>query len=96
MAGSLVLIGIVVTVFAMILLINIFNKKAKYIILIGPFVLAGILYLSIFALTEDLPPDVCDGGALMGILISFVLIAIGILVNIINILHLVLTRKQNN
>ncbi|WFA09055.1 hypothetical protein [Tissierella sp. Yu-01] len=38
----------------------------RYLILIG----AGVLYLSIFSLTKNMPPNTCDGAALFGILIS--------------------------
>lgn len=86
------LLGIIIIVFvSTLLIIGINNKKRRYVILIGPFILAGMLYFSIFLLTKDMPPNVCDGGALMGLLISFVFLAIGVLLNIINILYCALT-----
>ena len=91
MTGYLMLIGIIATTIAIIVLMkNINNKKTKYVILIGPFVLAGILYHSIFFLTKNLPPYACDGAALMGLLISYIFLGMGILFNIINLLHLLL------
>lgn len=95
MTRYLMLIGIIVNIFVITLLIyNISNKKTKYIILVGPFVLAGILYLSIFLLTKDISPYECDGAPLFGIFVSFMLFGMGILLNITNILHLAFANKR--
>ena len=94
MVKNLILIGIVVTMFlAIILMRNINNKRHKYIILFGPFILACILYLSIFLLTKNMPPDACDGAALLGILFSFILIGVGVLLNLVNIAYLVINNN---
>lgn len=89
------LIGMVVTIFLAIIPmknIDMNNKRHKYMVLLGPFILGGILYLSIFLLTKDIPPGVCDGAAILGILFSFILIGIGILINIINIIYLIINN----
>jgi Na+/melibiose symporter-like transporter len=93
---NLILIGIVITMFLAIILmrnININNKRHKYIILFSPFILACILYLSIFLLTKNMPPDACDGAALLGILFSFILIGVGVLLNLVNIAYLVINNN---
>lgn len=95
MIDRLILIGIVVTTYIIILLLkNRNNKIAKYVILIGPFILSGILYHSIFLLTKDMSPYECDGAALFGILISFILLGMGILFNLIYLLHLALAYRR--
>ena len=94
MIRYLILIGAGITIFVTIMLKkNINNKKTKYVILIGPFVLGGLLYLSIFSLTKNMPPNTCDGAALFGILISYVFFCMGILFNLINILHLAIKHR---
>ena len=94
MVRNLMLIGIVITMsLAIILMKNINNKRHKYIILFGPFILACILYLNIFLLTKNMPPDSCDGAALLGILFSFILIGVGILLNLVNIAYLVINNN---
>lgn len=93
MVGYLFLFNIfIIGLIIFVLIKNINNKKIKNIILIAPIVLSAILYFSIMLLTSDLPPYACDGAALMGILISFVFLGIGILVNIINVIHLIKRR----
>jgi len=95
MTKYLMLIGIPITIFITVLLKkNINNKKVKYIMLVSPFALAGILYLGVVLITKNMPPDVCDGAAIIGIIISFLLLGMGIVLNLINIVfHLVLTHK---
>lgn len=92
-----ILIGIIVTVF----LYSVFtknkdNKRIKYIILFTPLIGGLLLYGSIFYLTKDLSPDACDGGALMGILFSFILIGMGVLLNLINILCLIIKKIRES
>ena len=97
MTRHLILIGIISTILLVIILIKkVNNKKFKYIVLTSPFVLAGILYSSIFLLTKDMTPDMCDGAALLGILFSFILIGIGILLNLTNMLYLLINHKLGN
>lgn len=80
------LIGIIVSVFLFFASIKDKDfKNLKYIILIGPFIIGAILYGSVFILTKDIPVDACDGGALMGLLISYIFIGIGILLNLGNL-----------
>lgn len=94
MTKYLMLTGALVTIFVAILLIkNINNKRIKYWILIVPFVLAGVLYIGIALMSKVMPPNVCDGAALIGIFVSFISLGMGIVFNLINILHLVLTHK---
>lgn len=94
MTKYLIQIGIIGTLFlAFILMKNIDNKKTKYVILIGPFILGGLIYFSIMLLTRNTPPDACDGAGLLGILISFLLFGMGILFNIINIFRLFIIHK---
>ena len=94
MTKYLMLTGALVTIFVAILLIkNINNKRIKYWILIVPFVLAGVLYIGIALMSKIMPPNVCDGAALIGIFVSFISLGMGIVFNLINILHLVLTHK---
>ena len=89
------LIGIIGAVFLFFTYIKDkdFNSL-KYIVLIGPFVMGGIIYGSIFLLTKDMPPDVCDGGALMGMLLAFMFIGLGILMNVGNIVYLIIKNLQ--
>jgi len=94
MTRYLMLIGMLITIFAVILLIKSKNnKKSRYAILISPFVLAGILYLGIVYISKTMPPDTCDGAVLTGMILVFILLGMGVVLNLINLLHLVLTRR---
>lgn len=95
MVRNLMLIGIIGAVFLFFAFIKgkDFNSL-KYIILIGPFAIGGIIYGSIFLLTKDMPSDVCDGGALMGLLLAFMFIGLGILINIGNVVYLIIKNVQ--
>lgn len=96
MVKSLILIGIVATIFLVTILVkNKKNKKLKSMILIIPFALAGVIYLSIMLLTKDMSPEVCDGAAIVGILFSFILIGMGLLLNLVNIIYWVIKSKSN-
>lgn len=61
-------------------------------ILTAPFLLAGILYLGIILVFKTLPPYICDGVALIGVLISFILFGIGVMLNLVNLLHRLLKQ----
>lgn len=96
MTRNLMLIGIIMTVLIFFAYIKDKNlKDIKYIILIGPFILGGIIYGSVLFLTRDIPSDACDGGALMGILLSFIFIGMGILINLANIIHLLIKNTKD-
>lgn len=93
MTRILIIISIIIlTILIYTLMRNIGDIKTRMIILLSPLLLGILGYLSVFLLTKDIPPDVCDGGALMGLLFSFVLIGIGIILNIANIIY-ILIRK---
>lgn len=97
MIRNFLLIGIMATVFLFFIFIrNKDAKRLKSIILFAPLILGAIMYGSIFYLTKDMPPDVCDGGALMGILISFILIGMGLLLNFINISYLIINKIRRS
>lgn len=94
MTKYLMLTGALVTIFAAILLIkNINNKRIKYWILIVPFVLAGVLYIGIALMSKVMPPNVCDGAALIGIFVSFISLGMGIVFNIYPIMDQLYMEK---
>lgn len=69
---------------------NIKNTKIKWIILLCPLLLGILIYLSMLLLTKNISPDACDGAALVGVFFSFILIGIGIIINIINIVYILI------
>lgn len=93
MTKYLMLISIAITFIAILLIKNINNKKVRYAILISPFVLASILYLGIIYISKTMPPDACDGAVLMGMILLFLLLGMGIVLNVVNLLHSILKRN---
>lgn len=97
MVRNLILIGIIGAVFLFFALIKGKDfKSLKYIILIGPFVIGAIIYGSIFILTKNMSPDVCDGGALMMVLLAFMFIGLGILINLAYLVHWIINKGLKN
>ncbi len=95
MTKYLMAIGFLLAIYTVFLLSkNRDKKKIKGLILIGPFVLGGGLYLTILLLTANMPAHTCDGAAIIGILLSFIFLGIGILVNLVNILYLLIGKNK--
>lgn len=92
MALYLLLIGVALSFFIMKNINKISTKKAKTIILAGPFILGGAIYLGISLFTKNASPESCDGEALMGILLSFLLFGMGLILNFVNMFQLVLDK----
>jgi len=94
MIKYLMIISIIIAmIIAILLKRNINNKNVKYAILVTPFVLASILYFGISLVSKIMPSNACDGIVIIGIFISFVLLGIGVIFNLINIFHLVMKHK---
>lgn len=70
------------------------NPRFRWAISSIPLLSGLIAYLAIFLFTKDMPADACDGGAILGILLSFILIGMGLVLSIINIIYSLVKKYQ--